>query len=319
MRIPASEVTGLIRNQQFTDPLLGAAAWNAPMSPARRIPQPFKHPFTPTDVHAAGLTVAALRGWLQRNEVALIAPGLYCPAELAQSDDIRTIWSTRAVAEGRNAVSAHAAALIHELPTPTRLDASARRPISVKDLPSDALETRGKLLVPTPEWTAVLLGRGQRMPQALIPLDAAIRAGASLSAMQEHLAFMQRWPGVRFIGRALAEVDGASESPLESVSRGIFIEAKLPKPVLQARMQCEGATYFADFFWPEFGLIGEADGIGKYGNNDVTTAHTVAAEKRRQAALERAGYRVIRWLWSDVEPDPRRLIQRLQPLLVSAR
>ncbi len=66
----------------------------------------------------------------------------------------------------------------------------------------------------------------------------------------------------------------------------------------------DGTTYWTDFLWPEHGVIGECDGARKYVDPEI-----LLQEKRRQIALERAGYTVIRWMPADVltgDPDLRR-------------
>ena len=56
-----------------------------------------------------------------------------------------------------------------------------------------------------------------------------------------------------------------------------------------------GAAYFADFLWDEAGVIGEADGLGKYGETEREVTAALARERHRQRDLEDAGYTVIRW------------------------
>ncbi|MGH8963294.1 MAG: hypothetical protein ACRDWT_19230, partial [Jatrophihabitantaceae bacterium] len=50
----------------------------------------------------------------------------------------------------------------------------------------------------------------------------------------------------------------------------------------------------ADFYWPEFGVVGEADGRMQYDDRTV-----LLAEKRRREALEALGLIVVRWHWTD--------------------
>ena len=66
-----------------------------------------------------------------------------------------------------------------------------------------------------------------------------------------------------------------------------------------------------DFFWPQWRLIGEADGFGKYGTEPEEIRRNWAAERRRQAQLEDAGYVVIRWTWADLQ-DPRAIVRRVR-------
>jgi hypothetical protein len=64
-----------------------------------------------------------------------------------------------------------------------------------------------------------------------------------------------------------------------------------------------------DFYWDDFGVVGEADGDGKYGDRQA-----LIAEKRRQERLEEAGLVVVRWGWQDLR-DPDLLAARVRRAL----
>ena len=81
-----------------------------------------------------------------------------------------------------------------------------------------------------------------------------------------------------------------------------MIEAGLPEPELQFVVRAGGMTMRCDFAWPEQGLIGEADGIDKYGKGQ-DARDAIAAEKRRQARLQAADYVLYRWGWHEVHPQ----------------
>jgi hypothetical protein len=57
-----------------------------------------------------------------------------------------------------------------------------------------------------------------------------------------------------------------------------------------------------DFWWPEFNLIGEFDGNGKYLREEFANGRSpgeiVIAEKRREDRLRALGPQVTRWDWS---------------------
>ena len=92
-----------------------------------------------------------------------------------------------------------------------------------------------------------------------------------------------------------------------------FVPAPLgvPDPE-QVRLAVRGGKRFrVDFFWPQWRLIGEADGFGKYGTEPEEIRRNWAAERRRQAQLEDAGYVVIRWTWADLQ-DPRAIVRRVR-------
>ena len=51
--------------------------------------------------------------------------------------------------------------------------------------------------------------------------------------------------------------------------------------------------------WREHGLIGEADGVAKYGATGAEIRAVLRDERERQADLEAAGWRVVRWVTGD--------------------
>jgi hypothetical protein len=104
--------------------------------------------------------------------------------------------------------------------------------------------------------------------------------------------------------------DGASGSPGESVSRVAMHLQGLPMPVLQHEFRdSRGRIGYVDFWWPEFDLIGEFDGLGKYTRDDLlggrSPAEAVIAEKVREDRLRALGPRVVRWGWESAISPPR--------------
>src|SRR5262249_50244 len=63
----------------------------------------------------------------------------------------------------------------------------------------------------------------------------------------------------------------------------------------------------ADFYWDEYGVIGEADGRSKYDDRPVLTA-----EKDRQELLEDLGLVAIRWGWDIAWRRPAVLREKLE-------
>jgi hypothetical protein len=109
---------------------------------------------------------------------------------------------------------------------------------------------------------------------------------------------------------AIELADGASGSPGESLSRvGMHLLA-LPAPRLQQPFyDAQGLIGKTDFWWPEFNLIGEFDGLGKYRREDLldgqSPADAVIAEKKREDRLRACGPRVVRWGWDVARSLPR--------------
>lgn len=155
--------------------------------------------------------------------------------------------------------------------------------------------------------TVVDLARTLPPAAAVVTADAALqRDPESAVQIAEVCRMCRRWPRIARARKALALADGRSESPLESYSRLVILRLALPRPELQALIRSPQGWPLGrgDFYWDEFGVIGEADGRSKYDDRPVLTA-----EKDRQERLEDPGVVVTRWGWRHVR----------QPALLEAK
>jgi hypothetical protein len=147
--------------------------------------------------------------------------------------------------------------------------------------------------------TLVDIARSCSFEHTVAVLDFVLHAGMlDATVIRRALA---EWPtarGIRRANRALDFADPASESPGESVSRVRIADDGFPAPVLQPWFETDRGAFRTDFSWPAFGIIGEFDGLVKYGGDPGT----LIAEKRREEALGRhRDVRAIRrWTWSDL-------------------
>ncbi|MFJ4038543.1 hypothetical protein ACIPVB_10695 [Microbacterium sp. NPDC090007] len=133
-------------------------------------------------------------------------------------------------------------------------------------------------------------------------VDAALRTGAITSTALHDLAAAQRNPrGRRKLDWVLDRGDQRPESVGESVSRAVMEWCGFPAVDLQTEHRVGGRAYRSDFCWPEHRVIGEFDGWTKYDRRDPdAAAEAVRAEKRREDALRRAGWRIARWDYGGV-------------------
>ena len=114
-------------------------------------------------------------------------------------------------------------------------------------------------------------------------------------------------------GRALAQaVDASSESAGESLTRCLLMEHRLPLPVTQYPISCEGRNYRVDFAWPEARVILEFDGEQKYVDHPGRDRYEAA----RDRALTRAGWTVVHLTWADIFQKEREVIAYLRGLLI---
>jgi hypothetical protein len=217
-------------------------------------------------------------------------------------------------------------------------DLAQRRPsIIFSHVTAAELQVHG-LRMTSPLRTALDLSRGLALPEALIPLDAALRGavidvvsrpdlpddiavqsedelGQVRAEADSIVASMRHLHGVRHAQRALAVASPLAESPAESASRGHLYLARIEPIALQWRVfDGDGVERRLDFLLAP-GLAGEVDGFVKYEGDDGRTA--VRKEKRRDLALERAGTLTIRWAAEEAFWHPRRVVALVRHALIA--
>lgn len=189
-----------------------------------------------------------------------------------------------------------------------------RTPLPASDI-EDCTEGRRTSLA----RTVIDLARSASdMGVAVAAADVALRLGATRDELEAQLRAAVRRRGLAQARTAVELANARSESVGESVSRVAIWWLGLPPPVLQYEVRVAGATYRADFAWPEQRVLGEFDGKIKYDElvrTDDTAAAVIMREKRRDADLVSAGWRVLHWTFDDVR-QPNRLGRLLRPWLL---
>ncbi len=176
--------------------------------------------------------------------------------------------------------------------------------------PVEAVDVTERLGIPVvlAELAALQTCRAVSQRAAMIAAEAGLRCGTICSKTLLEREGRSRW------GRAAAQMvalaDGLSESPGESLCRLVFAGLGLTQPEQQAEIRDQHGRFVArvDFLWRELGLVVEFDGAAKYGGLDGREA--LVAEKRREDALRRLGFRVVRLTWSDLH-DPELVLRLL--------
>lgn len=161
--------------------------------------------------------------------------------------------------------------------------------------------------VTSPARTVADIGRTMARADSLAVGDAALRLGlATRQDVQDILDGMHRVRGCRTAREIVDFWDPRRETALESWSAHRFWEWGLPSPAPQVSFfDDEGFIGRVDFFWEDFGIIGEADGSLKYSGADV-----LYAEKRREDRLRRQVRGVIRWGWADLRTPAAEALRR---------
>lgn len=225
------------------------------------------------------------------------------------------------------------AALVHDLPLPTgavqqvhllRQTGIDQRPLGRRTKRPAPVGVRftGHAIAGLPPMTSVgaipvvdrhlaALSAGAALPLewAVAVMDAVCFGDPTAAGRLDTL--VQEWPLLLGIGttrRALPLVRQGAQSPLESISRVRLVDLGLPEPELQAPFHdIDGLIGYGDMWWPELGVIGEADGLMKYADHQV-----LIAEKRREDRLRALGFAVVRWTWSEIMNRPHEVVRRVR-------
>ncbi|WP_353808501.1 hypothetical protein [Agromyces sp. SYSU T00194] len=283
---------------------------------------------------------AALYAAVRRGDLVRVRPGAYrapAPASATMSgperDAQRHLSLVHAAAAtlrtpvftGYSAVALHGLPIVGRWPDVVEVvvarPTGSRRPgiryVATKTPPSTV--TRGGLSVVALDHALLRLARTAPLIAALAATDAALwrprEHGVQPKTTIEHLRAIHQamlpYPGSRRVEAVLSRASDGAESPLETVSRLDFEEFDLPQPELQHRFELAelGQDADVDFWWPAYGVAGEADGAGKYRREPGVdaTIETVLAEKAREDAIRRRVDAFVRWTWSDAwSRDPLR-------------
>lgn len=151
--------------------------------------------------------------------------------------------------------------------------------------------------------------------QAVVVGDAAVARGhVTLDELRAVAESCTHHPVHATFARAVELIDGRSESAGESRSRLLLVGLGY-RVVPQVVIRDARGAFLArvDFLIEGTRVIVEFDGMVKY----VTQAD-LAAEKRRELSLLRAGYTVVRIVWSDLD-NPTRVRALLEDALAADR
>lgn len=255
--------------------------------------------------------------------------GVYVPVhqwERAAPPDrmLAAIRGTVATRRGQVVLSHGSAALLHGLPLAhygsltvhiTEPPSSTRRStnglrVHRRELDPARVVHIGDFLVTDIAQTVVDLARDSDFVDAVVAADHVLSRDRRLITREDLLAAARSGerPGM---SRAMALVEFATdlaESPLESESRLRIRELGFPDPILQHEVVTRRTVRRLDFWWDEFGVGGEADGMAKYADDPLGT---LRAEKQREAELFDVGVRLVRWGAAECR-EPALLAQRLR-------
>jgi very-short-patch-repair endonuclease len=167
--------------------------------------------------------------------------------------------------------------------------------------------------VPCTAATRSVLDLARELPleEAVVAADSALRqrlVPASDLRARLNAAHGRRAAAVRAVAGAMDPLAG---SVLETLLRLTLRDAGL-RPVTQHEIRDPDGRFVArvDFCWPAEGLIVEADGFAFHFDRAA-----YRADRERLNALERLGWRVLRFTWEDVVGRPEHVLALVRDCL----
>jgi very-short-patch-repair endonuclease len=184
----------------------------------------------------------------------------------------------------------------------------------------------------TPTRLLIDIGRDRSWTAYQIAMVAENALHKELTSAKEIVKCLWRcrnFPNIARAARILAACAGLTESPAEVKAMLALAQGHVQEPALQYEIDIpqklrdrpetrpkhphgkQLPEYVkADFAWPDYRLIVEIDG-----RTDHTDPIDVDYDKRRQWALEKLRWRVLRFTGSEVFKDPKKFAARVQKVL----
>ncbi|MBM6402301.1 type IV toxin-antitoxin system AbiEi family antitoxin domain-containing protein [Phycicoccus sonneratiae] len=197
------------------------------------------------------------------------------------------------------------------------------------ELPGDERTTLADIDVTTIPRTVVDCARSLRLPEAVAIADAALRAGrCTADDLVRVRRGQRRWPGVTRADVVFAHADPRRESWLESASAVTFHSWGVPLGVPQVDVFSPDGEWLArvDVAWASLGVVGEADGRGKFlgapelglGDVPADVARRLLRSHDRAESLRGLGLQVVRWTSQERASSPRTVVARWHRAVAAA-
>jgi hypothetical protein len=263
--------------------------------------------------------------WVATRRLLVVHRGVYGPGHRALRAEGHRLAAVLAC--GARAVLSHRSAAAHWglLATEqTRIDVTAPR--SRDGVPGIRLHTSRSLdekdttsheRIPITTIARTLLDLAATVPESR--LERAL-AQAERLQLYDHRAItnvIERNNGHRGKGalaRATAQEPKLTRSELEAMFLALVRRAGLPEPDANSSLDApDHPGLEPDFYWPAHRLVVETDGWETH-----KTKAAFKSDRRKDAALTSAGYRVMRFTYEDVVYEPDTVVARLRPRSAAA-
>lgn len=185
--------------------------------------------------------------------------------------------------------------------------------VSRRDLGESIVLPNGMRVTPAGP-TVLDLARVLPVPAAVVSGDSALRKKLVTVAVLADLAAAARGRGRPEVQLVVGLLDPRCGSVLESLFRVLVLQAGLPAPATQVQI-ADGADVLCrvDFCWRAERLIVEVDGFAFHSDREA-----YRRDRQRMNALERLGWRVLRFTWEDVVGRPAYVLALVRECLALA-
>ncbi len=274
-------------------------------------------PFTVSQAADAGISRHALDRLARDGLVRRVLKGVYVDSASCDCLDLRTeslslVLPTGAVVCDRTAAWLHGADLLGkeaangEVPPVdvlrlrggTRVrHATCKGSTRTLDTEQDLCELNG-IVCTTPLRTALDLGRQRSRYDSLAALDALLRVGDfSIADIQAELPRLKGHRWVTRLRELAPLADRRAESPAESRTRLLLLDAGLPLPELQwvVTNEAGAAVYRLDLAYPHLLLAIEYDGVDFH-----TSPEQREHDLKRRQYLRQLGWTIVVLTAADV-------------------
>lgn len=182
------------------------------------------------------------------------------------------------------------------------------------DLTADEVVVVDGVRRTTPLRTVLDLAQVLPLDEAVAAADSALRQ--TLVDLSELVAALsgRRGRGAGGPRRVAPLVDPHAGSVLESLLRVLLHLAGLTAPEPQFEVRERDGSFVArvDVAWPAARLVVEVDGFAFHSDRAA-----YRSDRRRVNALERLGWRVLRFSWEDVRHHPEEVVRTVRACLAA--
>ncbi|WP_343600597.1 hypothetical protein [Mycobacterium sp.] len=282
--------------------------------------QTLEWPFRAAEALDAGaLTFRELRRFH-----AAVYPGVWVPRGVELSADQRAraawLWSRRDGVLAGLSASAILGATWIEPDAPAELIHTNRRPPPLIVVHTDALlpdETQPICGMPatTPARTAFDLGRRLRLKDGVQRIDALMNAtDVKVNDIEAVIGRHPRVRGLRQLRKTLELLDGGAESPYESLTRLLLMQAGFPRPQTQIPVYDEYGFVIAriDMGWSQWHVGVDFDGAHHW-----TDPRQRTWDVERYAKLAELGWIDVRLTAGMLHNSPHVFLDRVGAALIS--